>query len=160
MRTVRAVVSLAIFCALGVSCASTTVPSGQEAENIRVVQRAYDLFKAGNLDALLASFSPDVDWREATVENAPFIRVRHGRDEVRDFFVNLGQAQEALSFEPREYIAQGDRVVTLGHYVWRVKSTSKRFESDWAMVFTVRNGKITSFQEFTDTGALAAAYRP
>jgi uncharacterized protein len=153
-------ISLAVFCTLVLSCASATVSSNQEAENIRVVQTAYQNFGSGNMDALVNSFSPDVEWRMARMENVPFARTRRGREEVRDFFTNLGQAQEVLSFEPREYIAQGDRVVVLGHYSWRVRSTGRPFESDWAMVFTVRNGQIVAFQEFTDTAAVAAAYRP
>jgi ketosteroid isomerase-like protein len=35
----------------------------------------------------------------------------------------------------------------------------KGFESDFAMVFTVRNGKVTAFQEFTDSAAINAAYQ-
>jgi ketosteroid isomerase-like protein len=31
-------------------------------------------------------------------------------------------------------------------------------DSDFAMVFTLRNGKVTHFQEFCDSAAINAAY--
>lgn len=55
------------------------------------------------------------------------------------------------------FLAQGDKVVTLGHYLWRVKATEGEWESDFAHLFTVRDGRVTRFQEFTDTGALSHA---
>ena len=83
----------------------------------------------------------------------------HGIEEVGRFFPSLGDAQEARQFEPREFVAQGDRVVALGHYAWHVKSTGKGWESDFAHVFSVRDGKLTSFQEYADTAAIAEAFR-
>jgi ketosteroid isomerase-like protein len=73
--------------------------------------------------------------------------------------VGVEANQETLEFEPREFIAQGDKVVSLGHYRWRVKTTGREFSSDFAHVFTVRDGKIVSFQEYTDTASAARAYQ-
>jgi ketosteroid isomerase-like protein len=41
-----------------------------------------------------------------------------------------------------------------------VKSTGRAFDNDWAMVFTLREGKITGFRSYEDTGAVAAAFGP
>ena len=60
-------------------------------------------------------------------------------------------------FEPREFIATGDKVVALGHYVGKT-SIGKSFDLDWAMVFTLRNGKVVRFQEFTDSAAVNASF--
>jgi ketosteroid isomerase-like protein len=49
-------------------------------------------------------------------------------------------------------------VIALGDYCWRIKSTGQFYESDWAHAFGIRNGKISSFQEYVDTYAWAAAY--
>ena len=40
---------------------------------------------------------------------------------------------------PREFIAQGDKVVVLGHGAWTTRDTGRDFESDWVHVFTVEN---------------------
>jgi len=66
--------------------------------------------------------------------------------------------QDAEQFELRELIAQGDKVVALGRYRWRIESTGHSYASDWAHVFTIHDGKVSAFQEYLDTHALAAAY--
>jgi ketosteroid isomerase-like protein len=55
-------------------------------------------------------------------------------------------AQEVQHFEPREFIADGDKVVALGHYAWHVKATGREFGDDFAHVFTLCNGKVIRFQ--------------
>ena len=55
------------------------------------------------------------------------------------------------------FVAQGDKVVTLGHYLWRVKATDGEWESDFAHLFSVRDGRVTRFQEFTDADAFSGA---
>lgn len=131
-----------------------------ENENTQVVKQAYDKFKSGDIAGLLDLFDDDIEWELDKAENVPFTGARRGKDQVADFFTVMGQAQHPLQFEPREFIAQGDKVVALGHYAWSVKSTDRVFESDWAEVFTVRDGKIVCFREYTDTAAGAAAYKP
>lgn len=131
-----------------------------EQENTQVVKQAYDKFRSGDIPGLLDLFADDIEWELDKSEVVPFSGARHGKDQVAQFFQELGDAQHPLQFEPREFIAQGDRVVALGHYAWSVKSTDRVYESDWAEVFTVRNGKIARFREFADTAAGEAAYKP
>jgi ketosteroid isomerase-like protein len=40
----------------------------------------------------------------------------------------------------------------------KVKATNRTIELDWLMAFTVLNGKIAKFREYTDTKVIAAAY--
>lgn len=129
-----------------------------EKENTQLVMQAYDKFKNGDIPGLMNLFSEDIEWILDRVENVPFSGARHGRAEVGQFFSALDESQHPLQFEPQEYIAQGDKVVALGHYTWTVKQTDRVFESDWAEVFTVRDGKITRFREYADTAAVDRAY--
>ena len=48
-------------------------------------------------------------------------------------------------------------MVALGHYT-ATTPIKKAFDSDFAMVFTLRNGKIVQFQEFCNSAAVNAAY--
>jgi ketosteroid isomerase-like protein len=47
----------------------------------------------------------------------------------------------------------------LGHYDGTVKKNGKRADSDWVHVFTVKDGKVVHFREFTDTAKFADAWR-
>src|ERR1700694_2228360 len=105
-------------------------------KNGAIVQQAYNNFKTGNIQGLLDLLSEDVTWQLPEVEGVPLAGKRAGRDEVGKFFATVARDQEVLEFEPLESVAQGDKVVSLGHYKWRVKATGREFESDFVHVFT------------------------
>jgi ketosteroid isomerase-like protein len=55
------------------------------------------------------------------------------------------------AFEPREYVATGDRVVVLGFARATVKATGRAFDNDWAMAWTLADGQVDDFQVYEDT---------
>jgi hypothetical protein len=126
-----------------------------EQANVQIIQEAYAAFTRGDIPSLLESLSEDVEWIEPPVE--PLGGTYRGRESVAKFFERVNELSDFASFEPREYVAQGDRVVALGHYKATVRGTGRVYECDWAMAFTFANGKISKFQEFTDTAAFVAA---
>ena len=128
-------------------------------QNKSVVEQAYNNFKTGNIEALLDLFADDITWALPEMEGVPFGGTRQGRASVAEFFALVGATQESISFEPRELIAEGDRVVALGSYEWRVKATGRNFSSRWVHVWTIRDGKATDFDEYTDTAAAVAGHR-
>jgi ketosteroid isomerase-like protein len=128
-------------------------------DNAQIAKQAYDNFKRGDIPSLLNQLTDDVQWELPDVQGVSHAGKRQGRAAVADFFSQLAAMQEVLSFEPREFVSQGDKVVVLGTYTYRVKQTNKQFTSDWAHVFTIVNGKITGFQEYTDTAAVAGAFQ-
>ena len=130
-----------------------------EQDNVEVVRSAYQNFKTGDIGALLGQVSEDVDWRLPEIEGAPFAGARKGRGQVSEFFSSLADSQDVLSFEPREFVAQGDKEVALGTYRWRVKKTGREYGGDWAHVFTVRDGQIVGFHEYLDSAKAEAAFR-
>ena len=128
-------------------------------DNSNVVRKAYENFKAGDTGALLGQMSEDVDWRLPDIEGVPFAGARRGTAQVREFFSTLADSQDVLAFEPREFVAQGDKVVALGGYKWRVKKNGREYGGDFAHVFTVRDGKVVGFHEYMDTAAASGAFK-
>lgn len=131
-----------------------------EQTNIDLVKQCYDDFIRGDIQRVLSHFAQDVDWELPAVESIPFSGKRHGIDQVAEFFRQMNELQEFREFRPSEFIAQGDRVVVLGHYRVAVKATGAEFESDWSHVFRVAGGKFATFREFTDSHKAAKAYQP
>lgn len=128
-----------------------------EQENTKLVQRTYELFKIGD-NTFLDLYSDDVAWHVPEMENVPYAGDISGRENVIDFFARLDAAEENLTMEPTEFIAQGDKVVVLGNFSWRVKATNREYASDFAHVVTVEDGKITGFYEYLDTAARIKAH--
>ena len=127
-------------------------------ENTKIVKDGFAAYERGDIEALVNMMTDDVEWQvpgEGLILQAGYYR---GRDAVRQFFAALDQNTEFGRFEGREFVAQGDHVITLGWYQGRVKPTGRSFESYWAMSFTMRDGKIAKFREYTDTAAITAAY--
>jgi ketosteroid isomerase-like protein len=130
-----------------------------EQENVKVVREMFEAFRRGDLKGVLDQLTEDVEWRIGGPTEVTYAGIRHGRQKVAEFFKTLGEASEFEEFNPQEYIAQGDRVVVLGHERQRVRATGLVAENDWAMVFTLRDGKIAKFRNYEDTAAVATAHR-
>ena len=127
-------------------------------ENTQVVQGLYDSFNAGDIAAVLGALSDDVEWVLPSIPNIPFTGAKHGKDSVAEFFSTMAEHQETQSFEVQGMIAQGDRVVGYGHYRWHVKTTGRAWEGDFSHHWTVEGGKVTRFQEYSDSAAAMAAF--
>ena len=130
-----------------------------EAENTKAVQDAYAAFSRGDVQAILDGLDDNIVWKGVYGAglNVPMSGEKRGKAAVAEFFKLVGTHVNFTRFEPKEFIATGDKVVTLGHYTAKT-SAGKEFDSDFAMVFTMRDGKMTGFQEFLNTAALNAAF--
>ena len=130
-------------------------------QNKTVVQSAYAAFGRGDIPGVLATLDPNVEWEAvigadpATVATAG---VRRGVEGVAGFFKSLGETLVFDQFEPREFIAEGDQVACVGFYKARAKQTGGVISSSWVMVFTVRNGRIVRFREWSDSAQINRAY--
>jgi ketosteroid isomerase-like protein len=128
-------------------------------ENKRVVQSIFEAFGRGDVPAVLGHVSEEVEWRAPGPSLVPYFGERHGHDGATEFFVQLGTNVAFEHFEPGAFIAEGDRVVVLGRERGRVKRTGKAFDNEWALVFQLSDGKVTSFQCYENTAAIAEAFR-
>ena len=128
-------------------------------ENTKLVQGAYAAFAGGDVQTLVALMADNVDW-QAVVGAGPNVESggrRLGPSEVQRFFAQLAETIDFKAFEPREFVAERDKVVALGYYEGLVRRTGRTFKSDWVMVFTLSNGKIKRFREYADVVAITAA---
>ena len=126
-------------------------------ENVQLVKDAYAAFGRGDIPGLLSLLTEDVVW-DTPGEGLPMAGTYRGRDGVASFFEKLVQVADVLDFQPREFLGDGDRVLVVGWEQMKVKETGRTAEADWVMAFTIRNGKIAKFREYTDTKAIADAH--
>ena len=130
-----------------------------EQSNTETARRAYELFKAGDIESLMDLYTDDADWESPKTENVPHGGKRKGKQQMLEFMSLVGEHSENIHFEPRETVAQGNKVVVLGDYHWHIKSTGKEYQSDFVHVCTFNDdGKITGFKEYLDTAAARDAY--
>jgi ketosteroid isomerase-like protein len=133
----------------------------QDVQNTKVVQDAFAAFGRKDIPTLMTYLADDIVWAGVygAAAHVPTSGERRGKAAVDTFFKQVAEHVQFNQFEPKEFVASGDKVVALGHYA-ATTSTKGSFESDFAMVFTLRNGKVARFQEFCDSAAINAAYAP
>ena len=129
-----------------------------EQQNIQVVRDMFNAFKRGDIPALMRSVADEVVWEVPGPPHVPYAGRRFGCREVEKFFELVERNAEFNTFEPREFIAQADKVVAVGHYSGRAKPTGRELVSDFSMVFDMRQGKVTHLRQYFDTANMAAAF--
>ena len=130
-----------------------------EQKNLEIVQRAYKAFGAGDL-GLLKLLTDDVEWNfPPTYVGIPWSRSTwRGPAGVEQAFRMLTEFLEFQVFQPDEFIAGGDQVVVLGHERCRIRATGRIVEAKWVQIFTLRDGKISRYREYSDTAAWDTGY--
>ena len=124
-------------------------------KNIQTVKDFFAALGRGDREALLALVAEDIEWI-IPGEAWPLAGTYRGHAGLANL---LGTASKSIetSTEPREFVAQGDRVLVVGFARGKIKATNKTFEDNWIFAITVRNGKLTNIREYVDTQALARA---
>ena len=124
-------------------------------KNIQTVKDFFAAIGRGDREALLALVAEDIEWI-IPGEDWPLAGTHRGHAGLTHLLETASKSIET-STEPREFVAQGDRVLVLGFARGRIKATNKTFEDDWIFAITVRDGRLTNIREYVDTQALARA---
>jgi uncharacterized protein len=128
--------------------------------NVTLVETLYAAFKRGDIAPIIAAMAGDVVWTvHGRPKDHPALGTAKAPAGVQKFFGIIADTQTATDFSPREFHATGDKVFVLGHYDWTFRKSGKTVSADWVHIFTIRGGKVTSFDEFTDTAQFAEAMR-
>jgi hypothetical protein len=123
--------------------------------NIQTVKDFFAAIGGGDRKALLALVADDIEWI-IPGKHWPLAGTYYGHAGLAALLATASSSIET-STEPREFVAQGDRVHVIGFARGRIKATNKAFEDDWIFAITVRDGKLTRIREYIDTQALARA---
>lgn len=128
--------------------------------NIAFVQSLYAAFQRGDIAAIAGAATPDTTWQvHGRTKDHPSIGVHKGAQGVQTFFGIVADTQDVAAFTPRDFYGAGDKVFVRGDYAWTMRKTGKPVSSEWLHMFTVRDGKLVGFEEFTDTAQFAEALR-
>jgi len=126
-----------------------------------LTQRGYELFGRGDFPALLDLCADDIEWVMPEIEGVPYAGTWSGKEGLMQFFAAFDAAIRTTRFEPREMIAQGDKVIVLGYFAGEAKPTGRTFENEWVNIHTYnQDGKLARFQQFTNTTVTQAAFSP
>jgi uncharacterized protein len=129
-----------------------------EDQNLQTVQRVYQAFAAGDIPAMSKLCTDDVDVLIPGSARVLTAGHWHGRDGLNQCVGNLLERLEFQVFQPDEFIVGKDSVAVLGHERCRVRASGRVVEAKWVQVWTLRDGMISRYREYTDTAAWEAGY--
>ena len=124
--------------------------------NVDIMKALYQSFGAGDIPAVLGGMSPNIEWREAEgnpykPDGQPFV----GPDAIlQNLFVKLGQDWDGFTVTPHSFLDAGDAVVVEARYTGKYKATGRDLDAQVCHVWKLENGKVTSFQQYTDTAQI------
>lgn len=127
--------------------------------NTERVQAMYAAFGRGDIASILSALAPDVTWTVQGPAALPFYGTRRGRDQVAQFFQAVATKLGIEEFVPRDFIAQGERVVVIGYERGKAVPTGRPYDGEWVHIFTFRNGQVVDFREYGNTAAIAEAFQ-
>ena len=124
-------------------------------ENVQIAKDFFAAIGSNNKHDVMALVAADIEWI-IPGEGWPLAGTHRGHAGLADLLKTASESIET-STEPREFVAQGDRVLVVGFAKGKIKATNKTFEDDWIFAITVRDSRLTSIREYVDTQALARA---
>jgi len=124
-------------------------------QNVQIVKDFFAAIGRSDGEALLALVAEDIEWIIPGRDWA-LAGTHRGHAGLVNLLETASRSLETTT-EPREFVAQGDRVLVVGVATGKVKATNKPFEDEWVFAITARDGKLVSIREYVDTQALARA---
>jgi len=118
--------------------------------NKQIIESAYQSFATGDIPGLLGTFDENIEWTEA--EGFPYGGTYTGAGAIlENVFMKIGGEWEGFSVVPREIHDAGETIVALGTYSGKYNKTGKSMSVPFAHVWTLRDGKVVKFVQYTDT---------
>ena len=124
---------------------------------VDTVRRFYDALGHGDVAAVVSLLDAQIEWTEA--ERFPYYGgTWHGPQAVIDNLpLPLSNDWDGFSAKAHEFIADGDRVVSLGTYSGTFKKSGRSFSAAFAHIWTVHGDKLARFNMHTDTAKVLEA---
>ncbi len=126
---------------------------------IESVQRLYEAYGRGDVEAVLAELADDVDWAaEAASTSVPWYGSYRGKAEVPRFFKEIGSSIEVTEFTPLSFTSNETDVIVALWWAYTVNATGKRAAMPMQHWWRFADGKIVFYRGSEDTEQSAAAF--
>jgi len=131
----------------------TSAQNTELSSNLEVIKGAYNAFSTGDIPAFLGAMDSKIEWNEA--ENFPYADGNPyiGADAiVQGVFARIGADWEYFTLSDHVYHVTLDAlVIVTGRYNAKHRVTGKVIRAQFTHMWTLKNGKITRYQQYADT---------
>ena len=121
-----------------------------------LIEEHYAASARKDLDGMVAPFASDIEWTE--MAGFPYAGTYRGIDAIREqVFKRLGAEWTDYQAIPEQLVVSGDHVIAFGTYTGTFTATGKPMRARFVHHWTVREGQVVRFEQFTDTHLVRAA---
>jgi len=129
-----------------------------EQSNINTIQDLYSAFGRGDVATILNHLTDDIRWVSHLDSIVPWAGDFSGKARVPKFFDAIFHSVDVEVFNPQEWVAQGDTVISIGEFGCKGKATGKSTLARWIFIWKFKDGRVASYEQFEDP-VIADAFR-
>ena len=123
---------------------------------VETIKAAYAAFGRNDPSVLFGAMDAAITWNEAEgnplADRNPYVGAQAIGEGV---FGRLLAAIDGFSAVPATFIDSGNDVVVLGRYGGTMQAGGVRLDAQFCHVYHFRDGKVVSFQQYTDSAQWA-----
>jgi hypothetical protein len=125
-------------------------------DNIETVKKMYEFFATKNNNAIRQIFDENIQWNQ--MKGFPGGGQYIGADAVFEkVFTGFRENWTDWKATITRYIDSSDGAFVIGFYEGTFNATGKYMKAEFACEYKVKDGKITAFNQYTDTFLIAEA---
>lgn len=128
------------------------------ADNVALVQGAYEAFARGDIQAVLELFDENIEWYEAEHitywPGGPFVGPQAV---VEGVFARIPQDFDGFTIGIQRIVGCGHTVLVEARDRATVKPTDRPLDAQVAHIWDFRDGKVVRWQQYSDTWQFAEA---
>jgi ketosteroid isomerase-like protein len=127
-------------------------------DNVEVVRRLFELYASGGIEAVLEVMDEDI-----VIVIPPDMSAEpdsyHGHEGARRYFAGFEGMLDDVRYEAHELIPEGEHVLARANLAGRGASSGLEVGLESIVVHTVKGGKVTFIQPYTDLESAREALR-
>lgn len=130
-----------------------------ESLNVATTRKMYAAVPAGDAETVMANIHADIEVTYYGTDVVPYAGDYVGAAGFGEFLTKVGETVEVVAMDPQLIIEQGDHLAVFGHLKFRTKKGGTDFESDFAHIIELRDGKWYRFRDFANSALVADVFR-
>lgn len=128
--------------------------------NVQLAKDIYAAFGRGDIPAVLASFHPEIEWRQA--EGNPYHMDGSAwigpQAVLENLFMRIGAEWDGFTVTIQKIHDAGEYVIIEGRYTGTYKPSGRKLDSQLCHVLRIQGGKLVSFQQYLNTAQLQEVF--
>lgn len=128
-------------------------------QNVATTKALFERFGAQDIDGILELLNDDAIIDFYGPDTIPYAGHYEGKAECRRFFETVLSSVNIHIFEAEDFIAEGEKVVVVGHLFLTTKADGREIRSPFVHVIDCKNGLWQHFRDFMNTAVAVEAFK-